>query len=66
MERDQAIEIADIYRKTLRQMKKAGLKVEDMPVDVAQAALALHQHALAVEGMQRAERRAEKKGKQKS
>jgi hypothetical protein len=37
------------YHKFLRDMKKAGLKVEDMPEDVAQASLKIHQHALLIE-----------------
>lgn len=38
--------ISQWYRKFLRDMKKAGLKVEDMPLDVAQSALVIHQQAL--------------------
>lgn len=37
------------YHKFLRDMKKAGLKVDDMPEEVAQSALAVHQRALEIE-----------------
>jgi hypothetical protein len=34
------------YRKLLAEMKRLGLKVEDMPDEVGQSALVLHQEAL--------------------
>ena len=57
MDREKAIQLADNYRKTMRQIKEAGLTIVDMPPDVAEAVLALHQHALAVEDMKRRERK---------
>jgi hypothetical protein len=50
---NQAKQIASDYRRFLRQMKAAKLKIADMPDDVAQSALVLHQHALLVTLMER-------------
>lgn len=41
------------YRNLLREMKRRGLKVDDMPADVAESFLALHQRALLIEGRKR-------------
>jgi hypothetical protein len=41
------------YHRFLRDMKKAGLKVCDMPEEVANYALGLHIHALKIETKRR-------------
>ena len=42
-----------LYRKFLREMKKENLKIEDMPENVAQSALIVHQEALRIETKRR-------------
>ena len=48
---------ADWYRIFLRRMKRKGLKAEDMPADVAGSAMQMHQNALLVAGIERAQRK---------
>lgn len=43
-----ARQIADEYRKTLTRMKREGIDLDTAPLEVQEAALALHQHALLV------------------
>jgi hypothetical protein len=43
------------YRKLLREMKRAGLTIEDMPPHIAESALQVHQYALLIERKRRLE-----------
>jgi hypothetical protein len=57
---EQAKKFEVSYRKILRQMKKDGIKLEDAPKEVQEAALALHQNAIAVCGHEREVRKRRK------
>ncbi len=61
-----AKEAADNYRKMLRENKRLGLSGVDMPPDVADSALALHQNALSVYWAERENQRCQESTKSKS
>ena len=63
MDHSEAVAFCKWYSKMLRCMKAAGLKVEDMPPDVAEAALALHQKALEAYSIIRTEKKKQKRGR---
>lgn len=54
---DYARQAADEYRRMLREIKRQGLSMNDLPADVAEAWLALHQNALTVYWLDKQEKK---------